>query len=92
MAHKIEIGEKETHQITLSKNWFWGSVDLRADGKKIGGKSNFVGGRKILEAEIGEEEVHQIRVVINIPMLFGWARPWPTEVWVDGELVKELNL
>ena len=90
MAISFNVGTNEIHNVTLKKNWFWGSIDVFIDGVKQKRKMNFIIGKKERLHEIGTNEKHYLKLIITIPP-FPIFRRWPTEIFIDGNKYSEYN-
>ena len=88
----VEIGTNEKHTISIARNWMTGTVDLFCDGKKVGKTRNIVGGAREATVTVGEEEQHEIRLVVKTPKLFAAFQSWPYEIHVDGSLQESASV
>ena len=94
-----EVGASEKHSVRLDYSNWSGKVRVSVDGKVVGSKRIWGGGAEGLEFEVGEKEVHSLRLMnINYGLLFGLAstrgrgyvlpslRSW--DLSVDGKKVE----
>jgi hypothetical protein len=96
MKFTLEIGEKEKHRIDYSRNWFFGTERLRADGELVASRSvvspsNYISFPlcRRYEFSIGTSEPHTVVFEKARPLLFAGFRPHKYRVLVDGKLVHE---
>jgi hypothetical protein len=96
MKFKLEIGEREKHQVDYYRNWFLGTERLLVDGKIVASRSvlspsNYVSIPlcRRREFSVGISEPHTVVFEKERPLLLAGIRPHKYRVFVDGKLVHE---
>lgn len=93
MNFSFEVGEKEKHLINFHRNSFWGNVHIKVDGQKVyqSFESFSVHLKANYNIKIGIHEEHDIKIIKTRPLLFAGFRHQQYRIFVDGNLINELE-
>ncbi len=81
----FDVGEKETHTVSLHISKVFGTHRLEVDGNPVHKKFNWVVGTKDMMIDVGKKEKHRVRISLRIPVLPAF-RAWEATVFIDGKL------
>ncbi len=85
MEYTFTVGKKEKHTVSFTVNRFFSIITIKVDGKQIRRSFFLFGGDKEFNLDIGDKEMHQIRIVLKIPIAMPAFKKWVYEVSVDGK-------
>jgi hypothetical protein len=94
----IQLDGKEKSEFVIKRNWFTGDFVYIVNGQRHIIKSVLdlsthfnVRLKKQYEFEIGDNEVHKIKIEHTRPLLFAGIRPQQYDIFIDGKLYKTYN-
>lgn len=88
MRFSFKVGLKEVHQIDFESERMLGRTKILIDGQDFIQRHKFVNGDRNFEFNIGREEVHNVKINLHMPFLYGAYRKWECSVIIDGVLWK----
>ena len=94
----IQLSGKEKSELIIKRNWFTGSFVYILNGQRHIIKSVLdlsthfsVRLKKQYEFEIGDIEVHKIKIEHTRPLIFAGFRPQQFDIFIDGDFYKTYN-
>jgi hypothetical protein len=87
----FEIGKKEKHTISFNYETMWGKLNILVDGKEQTTTRKMVIGETPFQFQVGNEEKHDVRIVLNNPLGFAF-RGSSMKAYVDDKLVREEHI
>jgi hypothetical protein len=87
------VGEHEKHTVVYSFDQMWGWLTITVDGVLVVKTLVTFSFRLVsrFDFQVGQAEVHAVRVEKHRALFFSFARPQPIKAFVDGVLVAEAD-
>ncbi len=87
----FEVGNSEKHSINFDYDIMWGGLTISVDGKELTKTRKMVVGETPFQFQIGNEEKHDVRILLNNPLGFAF-RGSSMKAFVDGKLIHEEHI